>query len=378
MGKGNFNCIAEPICAGTGEQFDWTPTVVIGLPVGPEGSLVHVRGDYNAYGKFMVRVVHDDESAEKENVGEYDALGKCVRPANLPEISTLVVAAKDYGDDIFPETTHIYCFGAYQRFNPTTEESVRGTRYCAPTDVRIFMGITLSELAVLRPEEAAELRPPPPAAAEDAPAEDAAGEARAPKRSRVEQPDEPPGANGVDRVIDRGEFTLKQLQIGVAFDKGRAEGGLSDEDLAAVLKANGSDDAACGVPRAELRAQIKPLIDDFEKRRPGELMNTFLSEMGMPVARAGGATDDGGRSKVVGVGLHRRLAHGVLQGRNGIFDGKFEGPVGWQVQIPAEKRGEVEGDAWLTRLFPAKQWPNMPDERPPEGEDSGPPPCALM
>ena len=144
MGQFNFECCGT--CGGNKEQFDWTTSVVIALPVGKNGAIVHIRGEYTSYGKFHIRVVNDDNtSADKLNVGEYNSLGKVINAANLPEIGTMII--EEESDNL----TAVYCFGLFYN-----DDSI-GTRFCSSPSERVFMGITISELAILFPKEAKEL-----------------------------------------------------------------------------------------------------------------------------------------------------------------------------------------------------------------------------
>ena len=144
MGQFNFECCGT--CGGNKEQFDWTTSVVIALPVGKNGAIVHIRGEYTSYGKFHIRVVNDDNtSTDKLNVGEYNSLGKVINAANLPEIGTMII--EEESDNL----TAVYCFGLFYN-----NDSI-GTRFCSSPSERVFMGITISELAILFPKEAKEL-----------------------------------------------------------------------------------------------------------------------------------------------------------------------------------------------------------------------------
>jgi len=438
MGQFTFECCGE--CGGNKEQFDWTPTVVVALPVGKDGADVHFRAEYNSYGNFFLRVVPDGDK-EKKHVGEYDSLGHVVRPCCAPELSTLIVTQPERcgASDGFVPCSACYCFGAFVRSVGEDEDEDEdedkdedkkeiGTRFCAPSDVRIFMGITLTELAKLHPKEAEKIRAAPPDTDSNS-------------------------FGGVGAEIELAGFTMSELRQ-AAKGHFNGDGGLDRKEISKVLRANGDNAKALltnmhmfapngdkGKLRSVVEKRLQALLnamdncqnneddestDDESKDENGEengnecggadeenkkenekedeekdeeqdedednqdardaAGQAFARAMGIPIHNDDGTIEDYGIKTQVGVGLQRRQQHGLSAGRLVQFHPISK--MGWAVQYCSENDavGESLGESFseAEELHPAlhdcwlHMYPHMAEECPPADEQGSGAECVIM
>ena len=413
MGQFSFECCGK--CGGNKEQYDWTPTVVVALPVGKDGADVHFRAEYNSYGNFFLRIVADGDE-DKIHVGEYSSLGHIVRPCLTPELSTLVVTENSRGDGFF-ECSACYCFGAFARRKEEDDEEDEedaeqeqeqeqeiGTRFCVPAYTRIFMGITLTELAKLHPEEAAKIRASPPDTDSNS-------------------------FGGVGVEIELLGFTLDEVR-NAAKGHCKKDGGLDHDDIKNILSVNGNNQKAlltnmCMFAPNEDKDKVRSIIEkrlqsllnamdrsnqqqhnetdeheDHESTADPAMTrskiqnaagNAMARAMGIPIHHNDGTIEDYGINTQVGVGLQRRYQHGLSQGR--LFEFHPVSSMGWSVQYKAEndEAGEILGETFLKpeEIHPLltkmrlrgcclHMYPHCAEECPPADEQGGDGECAVM
>jgi len=186
MGFFNFQCSRDG--CGCREQFDWTYSVVVAVALQPEvptikkkakkggkeasapdaaeadsePTITYCRGEYDGYGRFLCRVVDDDEEETFQGIGDFDAAGKLINPIVRHEKATIRFAHvyERAPGDIQP--VGLYCYGPFRRTVHGTgdgEEDKQeiGTRFCTPPDAKILAGLPRSLLKKLRMQEIAKL-----------------------------------------------------------------------------------------------------------------------------------------------------------------------------------------------------------------------------
>jgi hypothetical protein len=399
MGKFAFECSCSN-CKATG-QFDWTPTVVVTLPVGKDGELVYFRGEYNSYGRFMLRVVGNDyQSNDKQNVGEYDSLGRVVRPSGMPELSTMIVSESRHRWPSGVSCSTCYCFGTFPtrvvETKPTTctttatpsKYSPRwpsgkevGTRFCAPPGVRVFMGIQLCELAKLLPEEAAKLEVEVKSTKDKSSSSSSTSTslAHGEEEDQVAIEDVPddafpmfprvPGdASGSGQRQKPPPGTKRPLPPG-SHTHNEDQQSSSSSPSSSSLKRPNADSTPSGAKSK--RSKTSKTSDDVAK---SEVVNAdeVSNQNGMQKKVKGydftGMAIGTQEEIFVGVGLHRRPGHhGLSEGRIQYFSKLPLSHMGWLAQYEAEhgQHGESLGDFFMDTKVDKLQgmFPHNVDER---------------